>query len=347
MLDPDWPGWISIHAPHEGERHIPTSRGFCRFFISIHAPHEGERRGTPTQSGCCLPFQSTLPTRGSDGRYAFAPFAIPHISIHAPHEGERHGCRKPSRISCIFQSTLPTRGSDQVRSLGSRQSAHFNPRSPRGGATHVDFFKSSQIVYFNPRSPRGGATRGKAAPILNDPISIHAPHEGERPSVPPVGATLICISIHAPHEGERPRAPFCPWRSCTYFNPRSPRGGATAKGWKVGSAPIFQSTLPTRGSDCCRRRLPARPPISIHAPHEGERPLPYGIPVRRCGYFNPRSPRGGATRPQSILLNVLGISIHAPHEGERPTEFPSSPNSIYEFQSTLPTRGSDVFGLQI
>ena len=34
-------------------------------------------------------------------------------------------------------------------------------------------------------------------------ISIHAPHEGERPlAVPPYIMRLI-ISIHAPHEGER------------------------------------------------------------------------------------------------------------------------------------------------
>ena len=160
MLDPDWPGWISIHAPHEGERHIPTSRGFCRFFISIHAPHEGERRGTPTQSGCCLPFQSTLPTRGSDGRYAFAPFAIPHISIHAPHEGERHGCRKPSRISCIFQSTLPTRGSDQKRLYMILISIYYiSIHAPHEGERH-----------------RKSAVKGKSA----DHGGRRTTHKGER-----------------------------------------------------------------------------------------------------------------------------------------------------------------------
>ena len=58
-------------------------------------------------------------------------------------------------------------------------------------------------------------------------ISIHAPHEGERP----VGATLICATF------------------------------------------VFQSTLPTRGSDfysLCQQK--GIDPISIHAPHEGERP---------------------------------------------------------------------------
>ena len=35
-------------------------------------------------------------------------------------------------------------------------------------------------------------------------ISIHAPHEGERPIVVNVHKDLLRISIHAPHEGERP-----------------------------------------------------------------------------------------------------------------------------------------------
>ena len=35
---------ISIHAPHEGERHARPFGGFLQPHISIHAPHEGERR---------------------------------------------------------------------------------------------------------------------------------------------------------------------------------------------------------------------------------------------------------------------------------------------------------------
>ena len=40
---------------------------------------------------------------------------------------------------------------------------------------------------------------------MRERISIHAPHEGERPA-PRAGARpLVAISIHAPHEGERQR----------------------------------------------------------------------------------------------------------------------------------------------
>ena len=56
--------------------------------------------------------------------------------------------------------------------------------------------------------------------------------------------------------------------------------------------------------------------ISIHAPHEGERPAICRFKVRLC-HFNPRSPRGGATRPRKPSGAWKTISIHAPHEGER------------------------------
>ncbi len=57
-------------------------------------------------------------------------------------------------------------------------------------------------------------------------ISIHAPHEGERPTLYLGTASPSAISIHAPHEGERQELPKHA-DSATHFNPRSPRGGAT------------------------------------------------------------------------------------------------------------------------
>ncbi len=194
---------------------------------------------------------------------------------------------------------------------------YFNPRSPRGGATLSITCFSALFIYFNPRSPRGGAT-------------------------------LMCIYLY---------------RRPAYFNPRSPRGGATNH-----ARFIYQKNY-----------------ISIHAPHEGERHYRGGLdrpfiifqstlPTRgsdqlngpcicRCENFNPRSPRGGATLNAVYAQKVIAISIHAPHEGERRrhgrhrgggdqisihaphegerrTKNPSSCR-IPKFQSTLPTRGSD------
>ncbi len=107
---------------------------------------------------------------------------------------------------------------------------------------------------------------------------------------------------------------------------------------------MFQSTLPTRGSDAAEHPAPEPTAVSIHAPHEGERlstprvnssavkfqsTLPTrgsdawarlrGTIHRRC--FNPRSPRGGAT-----------CGPDKPRDRRK------------RFQSTLPTRGSDLSG---
>ena len=125
------------------------------------------------------------------------------------------------------------------------------------------------------------------------------------------------VSIHAPHEGERQKIQVAAGYQRS-FNPRSPRGGATAYGrWQNGAG--------TR--------------VSIHAPHEGERlsiharlatlmrfnprsprgGATYSTMVRytQCSCFNPRSPRGGATHQQGTEQKCHQVSIHAPHEGER------------------------------
>ena len=200
-----------------------------------------------------MAFQSTLPTRGSD---TCAMPKIPIkllISIHAPHEGERRrtGSTSPPHRQ-LFQSTLPTRGSDipcglqphgtkisihaphegerlSVYACTRPHSTHFNPRSPRGGATIRSQIYSCNREYFNPRSPRGGATTVYYKFDNAEIISIHAPHEGERQAVHPLIALRFLISIHAPHEGER-----------------------LTKIVRIVLIPIFQSTLPTRGSDFIR-----------------------------------------------------------------------------------------------
>ena len=105
-----------------------------------------------------------------------------------------------------------------------------------------------------------------------------------------------------------------------YFNPRSPRGGATRRCWRFGQKhDVFQSTLPTRGSDKFGWHIQILSgTISIHAPHEGERLLWDSASPPLTRDFNPRSPRGGATRRTLLcFFKVSHISIHAPHEGER------------------------------
>ena len=223
---------------------------------------------------------------------------------------------------------------------------NFNPRSPRGGATIFIASLCHIFANFNPRSPRGGATCRFSFNNAFGKFQSTLPTRGSDSIVFLLRNFLVYISIHAPHEGER-RAPFCPCRSCTYFNPRSPRGGATAPRPLLNVKKVqFQSTLPTRGSD-------------------------FGACLREGGinqYFNPRSPRGGATRFIRYIWSNIIISIHAPHEGERPIvdlgnnyattisiHAPHEGERLINgfrsraerpFQSTLPTRGSDRYIIQ-
>ena len=175
--------FISIHAPHEGERLKLINDLSDQICISIHAPHEGERHIAGQARGNFV-----------------------DISIHAPHEGERRA----------------------LHFVTSAIALNFNPRSPRGGATIARLPPLGMAYNFNPRSPRGGATRSacKSKPRYKH-ISIHAPHEGERPPLSCLSGLHIEISIHAPHEGERHQTTTYRLFHHINFNPRSPRGGAT------------------------------------------------------------------------------------------------------------------------
>ena len=156
-------------------------------------------------------------------------------------------------------------------------------------------------MYFNPRSPRGGATGAKVCRCGSGGISIHAPHEGERPSRSAQLMRIGTFQSTLPTRG----SDLCSLPSLhpsSHFNPRSPRGGATGRSRaRRDAGREFQSTLPTRGSDGQGAAIPPQRRISIHAPHEGERPSARARTTRRTKHFNPRSPRGGATRGDGAI----------------------------------------------
>ena len=104
-------------------------------------------------------------------------------------------------------------------------------------------------------------------------VSIHAPHEGERPN--PAKFILLhdVVSIHAPHEGERLLNAMYGTHSYYWVSIHAPH---------EGERPTFAHLLALQLA------------VSIHAPHEGERRIYHSLPHRKEG-FNPRSPRGGAT----------------------------------------------------
>ena len=82
----------------------------------------------------------------------------------------------------------------------------------------------------------------------------------------------MLISIHAPHEGERPLAAFARSGALPFQSTLPTRGSDLLAVFKRDGDIVFQSTLPTRGSDIAQLiRHSVAPDISIHAPHEGER----------------------------------------------------------------------------
>ena len=105
---------------------------------------------------------------------------------------------------------------------------------------------------------------------------------------------------------------------------------------------IFQSTLPTRGSDDIIAYMRKKHNvISIHAPHEGERLLPIGY-LDISPTISIHAPHEGERHYFAVDdYYVQFISIHAPHEGERPLRVAALASINTGFQSTLPTRGSD------
>ena len=80
---------------------------------------------------------------------------------------------------------------------------------------------------------------------------------------------------------------------------------------------MFQSTLPTRGSDLLvLLGLLIAAKVSIHAPHEGERL--YQVEHEVLGIkFQSTLPTRGSDHTATIELFGTNVSIHAPHEGER------------------------------
>ena len=242
-----------------------------------------------------------------------------YFNPRSPRGGATGAGRWKRFCAARFQSTLPTRGSDRKRATCVPDAKTFQSTLPTRGSDDVPHFALGEAV----------------------PISIHAPHEGERPA-PPVDINDLAANFN-------PRSPRggATWARLQgtihrrYFNPRSPRGGATKFAQAVATGFYISIHAPHEGERLgavsTYRRGKA---ISIHAPHEGERRIVVIVSPSSAADFNPRSPRGGATillprlifrknRFQSTLPTrgsdqasclcrpALSISIHAPHEGER------------------------------
>ena len=129
----------------------------------------------------------------------------------------------------VFQSTLPTRGSDL-------------------------FVTACDMIYrVSIHAPHEGERRWiEEDGIQICSVSIHAPHEGERQYRTIRTSKQIIVSIHAPHEGERLVLHVIAHFKRMRFNPRSPRGGATAeKCICMQHFREFTEYYPLRHGDAC------------------------------------------------------------------------------------------------
>ncbi len=105
------------------------------------------------------------------------------------------------------------------------------------------------------------------------------------------------------------------------FNPRSPRGGATKafplRFYVVGA---FQSTLPARGSDSTLVHIPLCNTISIHAPREGER-LPTALANQIIDkIFQSTLPARGSDRGlDNIWIRHIHFNPRSPRGGATPS----------------------------
>ena len=70
--------WFQSTLPTRGSDDFDFS-DVRQVFVSIHAPHEGERRDEDVRDSHRSQFQSTLPTRGSDGGKVHLYAAFPRI----------------------------------------------------------------------------------------------------------------------------------------------------------------------------------------------------------------------------------------------------------------------------
>ena len=152
-------GGFNPRSPRGGATFWARAASLRRSFQSTLPTRGSDGRCSlypPTRGG----FQSTLPTRGSDAKPCAGRRCASAFQSTLPTRGSDVSMSRCPILSASFQSTLPTRGSDGGRGGWQRtRCICFNPRSPRGGATIDHCIMAAAYLGFNPRSPRGGATR--------------------------------------------------------------------------------------------------------------------------------------------------------------------------------------------
>ena len=165
------------------------------------------------------------PLAGRD--FEIPRFRVPSsISIHAPLAGRDVLFFSHAIVDALFQSTRPLRGATARLAALPTIMSNFNPRAPRGA--RLDSMDTAvKRLQFQSTRPSRGATAGA---LLR--LSRHLRFQSTRHSR---GATTF---------------PWHPPKNRGHFNPRAPRGARLVPVTVAPSAPIFQSTRPSRGATC-------------------------------------------------------------------------------------------------
>src|SRR5690625_412973 len=239
---------VSIHAPRVGARHRIVGRYadrllfqstrpawgrdildqaiWRRFDVSIHAPRVGARPHQTQPYSRGVQFQSTRPAWGRDAAQRH-PRRSARVSIHAPRVGARRDADLRKSVLDWFQSTRPAWGRDRLFGRGARLCGGFNPRAPRGGATTMGLL-SCDHHSVSIHAPRVGARLlHRFVGQHRRPVSIHAPRVGARQSTDRTGLAKERFQSTRPAWG-RDQVVLAGYAGTGSFNPRAPRGGATA-----------------------------------------------------------------------------------------------------------------------
>ena len=143
--------------------------------------------------------------------------------------------------------------------------------------------------------------------------------------------------FHASARGATPAGRCCK-DGTGNFNPRPPRGGRRPGVGRLWRGDHISIHAPREGGDLRTGVALGQNLISIHAPREGgDRFLVAGL--GRHEHFNPRPPRGGRPKMDSIADSTTPNFNPRPPRGGR-QKVTKSVASTAEFQSTPPARGA-------
>ena len=193
-----------------------------RFNISIHAPRMGRDSGGDQGAAGRTYISIHAPRMGRDLEIYIYTLSVDCISIHAPRMGRDYMPSACGGKCGDFNPRAPYGARPRSIWRSCPHPCNFNPRAPYGARLSGLHCMRRVCRYFNPRAPYGARPAPVAVPVVDYPISIHAPRMG-RDVATMDEAERLTISIHAPRMGRDAR---CPAFSAFphHFNPRAPYG---------------------------------------------------------------------------------------------------------------------------